>query len=166
GKAPSGLSLPESLVLAALLPSPTAPPRVIAARACARAQSRKLDVNCSALRDTAAAMLGADVSIADPRSAPHTAGATVARVAVSSDREAPRLAPQLARTLLTRPGERVRTTLDANVQKLATGVLREHLSQLTARNVRDGAVLVVDNVSGDVLAYVASSGPTSRARNV
>src|SRR6185436_436598 len=58
------------------------------------------------------------------------------------------------------------TTLDANVQKLATGVLREHLSQLTARNVRDGAVLVVDNASGEVLAYVASSGPTSRARNV
>jgi penicillin-binding protein 1C len=135
-------------VLAALLPSPTAPARVIAARACARAASRQLDVQCSALRDTAAAMLGD------------------AKTSKASDTAVPHLAPQLARTLLKAPGERVQTTLDAGVQRLATGVLREHLSQLTSRNVRDGAVLVVDNASGDVLAYVASTGPLSRARDV
>ena len=32
--------------------------------------------------------------------------------------------------------------------------------------MRDGAVLVVDNATGDVLAYVGSAGPRSRAREV
>jgi penicillin-binding protein 1C len=163
GKAPSGLSLPESLVLAALLPSPSAPTRIIASRACARAESRQLDVKCSTLRDTAAAMLGD--ATADVRDRPQPAAAVTTH-AVEHDGAAPRLASHLAHALLHRPGERVRTTLDASLQRLATSVLREHLAQLTALNVRDGAVLVVDNASGDVLAYVASAGPVSRARMV
>jgi penicillin-binding protein 1C len=72
----------------------------------------------------------------------------------------------LARSLLTKPGERLTTTLDAQLQRLATNTLRNHLSQLTNRNVRDGAVLIVDNDSGDVLAYVASAATTSRSRQV
>jgi penicillin-binding protein 1C len=58
------------------------------------------------------------------------------------------------------------TTLDAQIQRLALNTLRQHLSTLTSRNVRDGAVLVVDNDTGDVLAYVGSAGPQSRAREV
>ncbi len=37
---------------------------------------------------------------------------------------------------------------------------------LPLHNVRDGAALVVDNATGDVLAYVGSAGPASRARHV
>ncbi|MFO1376877.1 MAG: penicillin-binding transpeptidase domain-containing protein [Steroidobacteraceae bacterium] len=55
------------------------------------------------------------------------------------------------------------TTLDARLQALAGEVLASHLSQLTARNVRDGAVLVADTTTGDVLAYVASARASSRA---
>jgi len=168
GKAPSGLSLAESLVLVALLPSPGATPSAVASRACARAESRHLRVPCSALRDTATAMLGPEINASatkTPRAKRHVA-VDVVQIAVPPERAAPRLAPHLAHSLLDRPGQRVRTTLDGGVQKLASGVLREHLADLTMRNVRDGAVLVVDNASGDVLAYVGSAGPVSRARNV
>ena len=76
------------------------------------------------------------------------------------------LAPHLAHALLSKAGERVRTTLDAGTQRLANEVLRQHLAGLTSRNVRDGAVLIVDNETGYVLAYVGSAGATSRAREV
>jgi len=144
GKAPSGLSLPESLVLAALLPAPGASQERVISRACARATARKVAIRCATLRTTAVGMLA-------------SASPTV---------PFQRLAPQLAGTLLKRPGERIQTTLNAQTQRLAGSVLSLHLAGLAARNVRDGAVLIVDNESGDVLAYVGSAGSQSRAREV
>ncbi len=41
--------------------------------------------------------------------------------------------------------------------------LTRQLGSLMPRNVRDGAAIVVDNASGDVLAYVGSAGPYSTA---
>ncbi len=144
GKAPSGLDDAESLVLAALLPAPGADLERVAARACARAAAGGVRSTCPSIRATAAAMLSRSVPAAP----------------------APDLAPQVARQLLARPGERVRSTLDAGVQRAAATILRRHLAGLDGRNVRDGAVLVVDNASGDVLAYVGSGGPGSRAAQV
>jgi len=48
----------------------------------------------------------------------------------------------------------VTTTLDSGVQALATGALRRQLLGLGGDRARDGAVVVVDNATGDVLAYV------------
>ncbi len=138
GKHPSGLTTNESLVLAALLPSPGASADRVAARACARAGG-----DCAGLRDTAEGLLD---------------NARAART--------PGLAPQLANALLHKPGERRRTTLDLDIQRRAVDALNRQLGGLTNRNVRDGAVLVVDNATGDVLAYVASSGSRSRAAQV
>jgi penicillin-binding protein 1C len=146
GKAPSGLTLPESLVLAALLPAPRASADQVAARACARATARDLVDDCAPIRAAADAML--------------------AHYAQTGDDRAPHGALQLARAWLREPGERVRTTLDSGVQRLAEDVLTQHLAGLASRNVRDGAVLVVENDSGDVLAYVGSTGRLSRAREV
>ncbi len=146
GKAPSGLTLPESLVLAALLPAPRASAERVAQRACARATARALVADCAPIRAAAAAMLER-YARRDPPPAEH-------------------LAPQLARALLHEPGARVRTTLDAGVQRVALAALTEHLAGLTSRNVRDGAVLVVENETGDVLAYVGSAGRSSHAREV
>jgi len=143
GKTPSGLSLPESLVLAALLPQPAATPERVAARACARARSAGGVVDCASVGTTAQRLLAAN-----------------------SELDSPHLAPHLAQALLKQPGEELRTTLDAGVQRLATEVVRSHLLTLSEHNVRDGAVLVVDNATGEVLAYVGSAGPSSRARNV
>ena len=77
-----------------------------------------------------------------------------------------RLAPHLARSLLRVPGERLQTTLDRDLQRLTLDRLRLHLAGLADRNVRDGAALIIDNQSGEVLAYVASGGPSSRAAAV
>lgn len=60
----------------------------------------------------------------------------------------------------------VRSTLDGSLQRLAIDTLRTQLRELQGRNVEDGAVVVLDNVSGDVLAWVGSSGSLSRAAQV
>ena len=48
--------------------------------------------------------------------------------------------------------------MDAGVQRFAQGALIHQLDTLSAERVRDGAVLVVDNRSGEVLAYVGNAG--------
>lgn len=143
GKAPSGLSMPESLVLAALLPEPRASAQQVIGRACARARSQHLAVDCRTIRTTTTAMLAANATVASDS-----------------------LAPQLAEELLKSPGERLRTTLDARVQRLARDIVQRHLTTLADRNVRDGAAIVVDNATGEVLAYIASGGPYSRSADV
>jgi penicillin-binding protein 1C len=55
------------------------------------------------------------------------------------------------------------TGLDATVQRVVSDTLRRHLLGLQDRVVRDGAALVVDNASGDVLAYVGGAGDVSSA---
>ena len=195
GKTPSGLTLPESLVLAALLPSPTSPPARIVTRACSRSTARQLSVPCTDIRTAATEMLGysAQPSSAALNAAPAADALRRRKDAPSARaelpvlaypaREAPidnalgsvsttrrstavQLAPQLARSLLTKPGQRVHTTLDAQIQRFALNALRTHLNQLTNRNVRDGAILVVENETGNVLAYVASAAATSKAKEV
>jgi penicillin-binding protein 1C len=143
-KAPSGLTLEESLVLAALLPAPNATADRVAARACARALARQVTSSCERIEATATAILR---RASQPETSEH-------------------LAPQLATALLKTPGQRVATTLDARVQRLAHDALSRRLADLDNRNVRDGAALVVENESGDVLAYVGSAGPHSTAGSV
>jgi penicillin-binding protein 1C len=131
-------------VLAALLPNPGAQPARVARRACARALAARAALGCEELAGTALAML-------DRTSQAPFAG---------------RLAPHLSATMLSAPGQTVRTTLDARVQRIARDALAAQLSGLAARNVRDGAALVVDNDNGEVLAYVGSAGPGSRSPRV
>jgi len=75
-------------------------------------------------------------------------------------------APHLARKLLKHAGEEVRSTLDARVQRFAATTLTRHLRELEGRHVEDGALVVLDNESGDVLAWVGSSGTLSQAHEV
>ena len=78
------------------------------------------------------------------------------------------LAPHAARRLL-QPGTRLaplRSTLHGALQRFATETLRHQLLAVRARNVEDGAVLVVENATGEVLAYVGGSDDLSRARYV
>jgi penicillin-binding protein 1C len=144
GKVPSGLSVPESTVLAALLPNPSASPDRVAERGCARASHSVAGPSCAEIKGAATTLLS---RVAEP---------------VASER----LAPHLAHALLRRPGERLATTIDGAVQRLARDALRRQLAELSARNVRDGAALVVDNATGDVFAYIGSGGPNSSAPEV
>jgi penicillin-binding protein 1C len=143
GKSPSGLSVPESLVLAALLPDPGAAAQRVIARACARGHQLQPAAACGEIRLAAHELLESDAVMAGDS-----------------------LAPQLARALLTRPGERLRTSIDARIQRSTRDIVRSHISALSDHNVRDGAALVVDNATGEVLAYVSSAAPDSRAGQV
>lgn len=142
GKAPDGLDEAESALAAALLRAPNAAPGVVARRACGLLREMNRAVFCKDLELLAATRLGSALQRADAT---------------------PGLAPHLAHRLLARPGERRRTTLDADLQRLAGATLQSHLAALAQRNVADGAVLVLDNASGDVLAWVGSSGSLSSA---
>ena len=139
GKTPAALSPDDALLLTALLPSPQAGPGEIARRACAIGRHR----DCAGLEVRALAMLG-----------------PARRLALD-----PGLAPHLAAKLLARPGMRVATTLDLGIQRVASLALRRQLIGLGDR-ARDGAVVVVDNASGDVLAYVGGVGGGSTAAAV
>ena len=143
-KAPSGLSSAEAAVLAALLPSPAADADRISRRACARRRGIGHGSDCADLDAAATALL----------------------VRAGSGAQTERLAPQLAAALLREPGRNVRTTLDAGIQRLTRDALAHQLEGLQDRNVRDGAALVVDNETGEVLAYVGSAGPASHSPQV
>jgi penicillin-binding protein 1C len=144
GKAPSGLTADESWLLAALLPAPGAAPAQTAKRACVLVHTLEPQADCAPLEALAARTLDA------PRN-----------VVPEAD-----LAPQLARRLLSHAGERRRSTLDLGVQRLAIAALTQQLQDLAERNVRDAAAVVLDNASGEVLAYVGSVAMNSRAPQV
>ncbi len=137
GKDPSGLDERESALLAALLRGPNAPPTTVARRACALAGA----TDCAPLERLAQGCLGRAPQL-EPRFA---------------------MAPHVARQLLSANARRVQTTLDARLQVLATDAIARQLSLLAGRNVHDGAALVIDNASGDVLAYVGNSGTSASA---
>ncbi len=137
GKDPSGLDEREAALLAALLRGPNAKPPVVAKRACQLAGAQP----CGAFEALATARLS------EP---PKLEGR-------------PALAPQLARELLTRDARRVQTTLDAHLQVLTLETLQRQLAQLANRGVRDAAALILDNVTGEVLAYVGNTGAGSSA---
>ena len=144
-KHPSGLNKAEASLLAALLRGPNAAPGKVAERAC---------------------------DVARKLSPPRPACRTITSLAWSTLVVRPRIpienqiAPHLARLLLTQPGTSVTSSLDAKLQGFVLNTLQQHLADLKDRNVEDGAVLVLDNRSGEVLAYVGSSFATSDAPEV
>ena len=144
GKAPSGIDAREAAILVALLRNPNAPPAAVAQRACAVAALAPQALACEEVRATAM------VTLAGPY-----------RMALRWND-----APHVAAKLLKRAGERVASTLDADLQRFASATLRDHLAELAERGVGDGALVVLDNASGDVLAYVGSAGPLSSAPQV
>ena len=168
GKSALALNAPESALAAALIRAPNAPASRVAERACRLLQQ---------MQDPKADCLSVDV----------LAGMTLHRRDwAPSEGVAPHLAQRLIRqvneglnTALSDSvtGEdivtgfhdghpTVRSTLDGSLQRLAIDTLRTQLRELQGRHVEDGAVVVLDNASGDVLAWVGSSGSLSRAAQV
>nr|WP_238147290.1 penicillin-binding protein 1C [Rhizorhabdus dicambivorans] len=139
GKPPARLSRDEALLIAALLPDPQAPPERVARRACAMRRG-----DCPAIKAIAATALG-----------------SARRLRID-----PELAPHLAQRLIDKPGMRVTTTLDAPIQRIAITALSRQLIGLGDQRARDGAVIVLDNATGDTLAYVGGVGGGSTAAAV
>ncbi|MET4576377.1 penicillin-binding protein 1C [Ottowia thiooxydans] len=162
-KAPHGLNDNEAALAAALVRSPNARPAAVAQRACGvlkamRGPREKTD--CLTLE------MQTEISLAR-------------RAYAASEG----IAPHLSRRLLTNakqeeingkavaasdkaPSAPIRSTLDARLQRIAMEGLQQHVKELRGRNVEDGAVVVLDNASGDVLAWVGSTGSLSAASEV
>ena len=145
-KNPHGLDDIESMILAALVRSPNAESEAVSRRAIALSESMGLRLEASEIEVRAKAVL----------SRPYFVQPEVA------------LAPHVALRLVgVNPGATtIVSTLDRDLQSFALGVLRHHLLSLRSQNVADAAALVVDNRTGEVLAYVGNAGDQTSAKYV
>lgn len=147
GKWPRGLDERESALAAALLRSPNAAPALVSKRACNLLKEMDRASECEGLEGFTLEALSGGLRQRDHNGEQQ-------------------LAPHLARKLLEQPGQQLRSSLDADLQRFANDTLRRHLSALSRQNAEDGAVLVIDNASGEILAWVGSSGDLSEASQV
>jgi penicillin-binding protein 1C len=161
GKLPSGLNEREAALTAALVRAPNANYAKVSTR------------TCGILRD----MSRARAPVADPcANLESYVQLTLTRTASASTRSADydALAPHFARRIASEvhpaAGARVQSTLDARLQRFARDALARTLLELNSRahqrNVHDGAAIVIDNRSGDILAWVGSAGGLSNAPEV
>ena len=152
-KAPHGLQDGEAAIAAALVRAPNAPAAQVARRACGVLQSMRGDraaADCVALDMQTEAALARRAFAPSDGIAPHFARRLLAATRNGSDR-APATLP---------------STLDGRLQRLALEALQGQLRELRGRHVADGAVIVLDNASGEVLVWVGSSGELSGAAEV
>jgi penicillin-binding protein 1C len=146
GKAAHGLDDREAAVTAALVRAPNAKAAAVAQRACGvlKVMQPTIKTDC----------VGLDLYV--------TAALQRKEFDASSG-----IAPHVARRVLTTTSARtVKTTLRAPLQRFADQTLNRHLRELRNRNVQDGAIVVLDNATGAVLAWVGSSGELGRAGEV
>lgn len=149
GKAAHGLNAREAAITAALVRAPNAPHQTVAQRACGILASMQNVPRSPALCDSLSLF----------------AAGVMQRKAWSPNEG---LAPHLAHKLLGKQsnGATVRSPLSAPLQRYAAQQLQQTMHELSGRNVGDGAVLVLDNATGDVLAWVGAAASTSTAPEV
>ncbi|HVP79770.1 MAG TPA: penicillin-binding protein 1C [Thermodesulfobacteriota bacterium] len=144
GKNPHGLDRCESLILASLIRSPNASSAEVSKRALSLNRAMNWQVETDDIR------------------------AKVRQVSLGPHLLRPQatLAPHVARTVLQgRPnGSTVTCTLDSRIQRFGLDRLTHHLFSLKSQNVKDGALLVLENSTGNVLAYASYSGEPSSSR--
>jgi penicillin-binding protein 1C len=146
GKAAHGLDDREAAVTAALVRAPNAKASAVAQRACGvlKVMQPTVKTDC----------LGMDLYV--------TAALQRKEFDASSG-----IAPHVVRRVLSSGSARtVTTTLRAPLQRFADQTLNRHLRELQSRNVQDGAIVVLDNATGAVLAWVGSSGELGRSGEV
>jgi penicillin-binding protein 1C len=141
-KAPQGIDSAEAVVLAALIRAPNAHRESVAIRA--SALSRALG-SSGPSRDAIALAL---------ENAFSSRRGDYARVA---------LAPHLAERLLDGGSGSARCTLDRELQRFVIDTLHRQIVDVRDRGVDDGAVIVVENSTGEVWAYVGGAGDLSNA---
>ncbi|KAF7599916.1 MAG: hypothetical protein CGU29_04780 [Candidatus Dactylopiibacterium carminicum] len=129
GVRPAVLDVTQASLLAALLRGPNARPGVVARRACVLAEGMGQKRLCPQITRLASTRLDA------PRNQPRHG-----------------LAPHLARLSLKHPGEARTSLIDAMLQVRLLGLLQ-------AQHDPGAAALVLDNASGEVLAWIGALDP-------
>ena len=146
GKDPHGLDQSESLILASLIRSPNASSSEVIKRVSHLNQVMEWKVSEEEIHSK------------------------VRQIFLGPNLPRPRedLAPHIARQLLKgKPhGDSVISTLDSQIQRFVLDRLVHHLLPLRIQNVKDGTVLVLENQTGNVLAYVSYSGDPLSTRFV
>ncbi|MBL0087294.1 MAG: penicillin-binding protein 1C [Ideonella sp.] len=155
GKHPSGLDRTEAALLVALVRAPGAAVVRVIDRACALLAAPPGCERVAAMAERALAP-GPRSAITGESLAPHFSRWVMAQARPST--AAGKTALAAWRPTSAAPAT-IATTLDARVQRSARSALRAQLAELQGRQVEDGAVVVLDNASGEVLAWVGSSGP-------
>ncbi|MFS2032756.1 penicillin-binding protein 1C [Polaromonas sp. CT11-55] len=155
GKAAHGLDEREAAIAAALVRAPNAKAAQVSQRACGvlKVMQAPAKVDCEGLDLFAAAALQRKAFDASEGVAPHLARRLVAAQAGNA------------------PGRvnapwALASTLRAPLQRFAVQTLTQQLRELRGRHVEDGAIVVLDNATGEVLAWVGSSGELSDAAEV
>ena len=150
GKHPGGLDAQEAAIAAALVRAPNADAGRVADRACGVLQAlHALHVDSANSPDCRGL-------------ATRTAQALQRRGGMPLGEQ---IAPHYARLALVRDGDAAqRSTLDAGLQRLAVRLLRQQLAELKGRNVEDGAIVVLDNASGEVRAWVGAHGASGASQ--
>ncbi len=138
-KEPSGLSMEETMLLVSSFQQPTASEKRVTQRACRLGINLKFFEDCHLIEKLGQEVLAKDYSISQDVA----------------------LAPHVARKLLKDKSDPVKSTLDASLQGFVIESLHKHLDTLEESNVKDGAVLVLGNESGEALAYVGNTGVAS-----
>jgi penicillin-binding protein 1C len=138
------LSLPEAAVIATMISSPNQSATQLSRRAC-QLKQRSNPSDCSDIESTVAQIF-----------------AVKPRLPRGKD-----LAPHLARRIFVQnPSQPIlRSTLNLELQSTVSAILERHLRRLKDQNVRDSAAIVIDNASGEVLAYVGAT-ETSQSPHV
>jgi penicillin-binding protein 1C len=180
GKAAQGLDNREAAVAAALVRAPNANAAQVAQRACAvlrLIQPDSAGADCETLDVYAQAALQRRDFLASEGIAPHlalqalrlrNAGHTATNTAGAQPGVPSASASAAAShsTISSTGSSTLKTTLSAPLQRFAVQTLQQHLRALQARHVEDGAIVVLDNAGGEVLAWVGSSGALSQAAEV
>jgi len=142
GKLPHGIDSAEAVVMAALIRAPNARRESVAMRA--NSLSRALGTSSPSPAAIATALESAFLN----------PGSDYARIA---------LAPHLAERLLNGGNTSARCTLDRELQGFVIDTLHRQVIDVRDRRVDDGAVIVVENSTGEVWAYVGGAGGLSNA---
>jgi penicillin-binding protein 1C len=184
GKAAHGLDEREAAIAAALVRAPNAKAAQVSQRACGvlKTMQAPAKADCEGLDLYAAAALQRRAFDASEGVAPHLARRLLALRAPSpqpspkgrgsqtntSDSALPPLPLGEGRGegSPNSSGQSIQSTLRAPLQRFAVQTLQQQLRELRGRHVEDGAIVVLDNATGEVLAWVGSSGELSGAAEV
>ncbi len=135
-KEPHGLNEIESSIIVSFFKSPSGKENRIADRACYIAREQEKDIDCDQIKEKVREIFSRTYYI-KPRN-----GFTY----------------HIAHELNQTGKQEIKTTLDLEIQILSQEILRKQLLNLRSKNVKDGAVLVLENSTGNVLAYVGGAG--------
>lgn len=135
-KSPSALDVVESAILASLIRQPNAPLESIAFRTRDILQKMNFPYDESRIKSIVSERLQT------PKNPPTTN---------------PNIAPHIVKHLDLASKKTLKTTIDTDLQMFSEETLKKHLISLKRNNVNDGAVIIIENKTGNVLAYLSQS---------